>query len=155
MLNEYMHIENNFALANISDASARLAMPLLCKWSVYHLLQGRKNIQDNFSQVLQHEIALQGASFTFPSVPYKCVTFLRGTIRLMSSNRGKVIRKGTAPGVCSTRSAGECPALLTKPAFKPFPAFPPCTGNCNYTGKGCFVPLIHQFILRALSTGSF
>lgn len=153
MLTEYMHTENNFTLANISDASARLAMPLLCKWSVYHLLQGRKNIQDKFSQVLQHEIALQGASFL--SVPYKCMTSLGGTTRLMSSSRRKVIRQGTALGVCSTRSAGECPALLTKPAFKPFPASLPCAGNSSCTGKGCFVPLMHQFILRALSTGSF
>lgn len=57
MLTKYMHMENNFRLANISDGSARLAMPSLWKLTVYHLLQGRKNIQDKFSQLLQHEIA--------------------------------------------------------------------------------------------------
>lgn len=56
MLTEYMHTENSFTLANISDGSARLAMPSLWKLTVYHLLQGRQNIQAAFSQLLQHKI---------------------------------------------------------------------------------------------------
>lgn len=115
MLTEYVHTENNFALANINDGSARLAVPSLRKMTaVYHLLPGRKSIQ--VLPVFTVRGCLQGAHFAFLSMLYKCITFLGRTLRLMSP-----IRKGTAPGVYSTKAAGECPASLTKPAFKPFP----------------------------------
>lgn len=56
MLTEYMHTENNFTLANISDGSARLVMPSL--WKLYTIYcRAGKSIQDKFSQLLQHEIA--------------------------------------------------------------------------------------------------